>query len=236
MENLNKSFGNRLEFIVVVMLAVTALCTAWASWVSSVHASNQAQNYTTSNNLSAEGNSEYNAGLQNMMQDMMLYNEINNLSIDLQFAYNKNDKDEIDKIEWKIDELIAANMTDTFAEAYYWSLDESDKRKETVSPFEKEGFVDSYFATAFELLSESDELLKMGNSDNDNSSRYALVTVIFSVVLFLLGISATIKNEKYRLIVVAVSIIVFLIALVYMLSIPMPRDFSFSSFFAGGSE
>ena len=54
------------ELIIVIMLGVTALLTAWASWIGSLHGGNQATNYATSNNLASEGNSEYNAGVQQM--------------------------------------------------------------------------------------------------------------------------------------------------------------------------
>ena len=36
-----------LEIIVAVFLGITALATAWASWIGSLHGGNQATNYTT---------------------------------------------------------------------------------------------------------------------------------------------------------------------------------------------
>ncbi len=35
------------ELIIVIMLGVTALLTAWASWIGSLHGGNQATNYAT---------------------------------------------------------------------------------------------------------------------------------------------------------------------------------------------
>ena len=65
-----------IEIIVAIFLGITALTSAWASWIGSLHGGNQATNYTTSNNLAAEGNSMFNEASQNLMQDMMLWNEI----------------------------------------------------------------------------------------------------------------------------------------------------------------
>jgi len=220
-----------LELLVVILLGVTAILTAWSSWVSGLHGSNQAENYTTSNNLSAEGNSEYNAAMQNLMQDMMLYNEVNGLMIDLHFAESKRDADEAEKIEWKIDELMTVNMSDEMAEAFDWAMAESAATGEQVSPFDKEGFVDSYFESANELIAESDDLLEKGNSDNKNADAYALSTVIFSVVLFLLGISGTFKSMRNKKLVLIVAGVAFVIATVYMASVPMPRGFDLSGFF-----
>ena len=220
-----------LELIVVIMLGVTALLTAWSSWVSALHGSNQAQNYTTSNNLASEGNSEYNAAIQSLMQDMMLYNEINGLMIDQHFAESKGDTDEAEKIEWKIDELMTGNMSEELAEAFDWAMAEANTRGESVSPFDKDGFVDSYFETANDLIAGADDLLQKGNADNGNSDAYALSTVIFSVVLFLLGITGTFKNEKNKRTILIIAGVAFLIAAAYMLSVPMPRDFNMFNFF-----
>ena len=52
----------KLELIIAILLGVTAILTAWASWISSLHGGNQATNYTTSNNISADGNSRWNEG------------------------------------------------------------------------------------------------------------------------------------------------------------------------------
>ena len=50
----------KLEIIIAVLLGVTAILTAWAGWIGSLHGGNQATNYTQSNNLSSMGNSMYN--------------------------------------------------------------------------------------------------------------------------------------------------------------------------------
>ena len=51
-----KSREDILEIIVAIFLGVTALATAWASWIGSLHGGNQATNYTQSNNMAADGN------------------------------------------------------------------------------------------------------------------------------------------------------------------------------------
>ncbi|MDR3298017.1 MAG: hypothetical protein LBT19_01405 [Candidatus Nomurabacteria bacterium] len=227
------SRGALLELLVVILLGVTALLTAWASWVGSLHGGNQATNYTRSNNIASEGNSEYNAAVQSLTQDMMLYNEVNVLMIDQAFAENRGDKDELGKISWKIDELISANMSEELSVAFDWAMEQTEARGESVSPFEKEGFVESYFETANALLAESEEILEQGKQDNKNGDTFGLVTVIYSMVLFLLGITGTFKNEKNKIAVLCISGAAFLIATIFMMTIPMPTGFSLSSFFGG---
>lgn len=226
-----KNFEEILELIVVILLGVTALLTAWASWISALHGGNQATNYTRSNNLAAEGNSEYNAGVQSLMQDMMLYDEINNMEIDLIFAEDQENIGEVQRLEWKIDELMENNMSDELYDAYAWARDETARTGDNYSPFEMEGFVDSYFGTANELLAESEGVLAQGQQDNQNGDAFGLVSVIYSVVLFLLGIVGTFKGKTNKIAVVCIAGFAFLLATVYMLTLPMPTGFSMASFF-----
>ncbi|MCL2030211.1 MAG: hypothetical protein FWG93_01565 [Oscillospiraceae bacterium] len=220
-----------LELVVVILLGVTAVLTAWASWIGGLHGSNQAANYTTSNDLASKGGAEYNAGVQLLMQDMVLYNNVFSLLIDMHFAESEGDVSGAEKAEWKIEQL-AESMSPELEDAFEWSLEETEARGESVSPFEKEGFVETYFADAYELLEESDDLLQKGNSDNANADAFALVTVLYSVVLFMLGIAGTFKNYTNKKTIIIISCAAFLLASIYMLTIPMPRDFSLMSFFS----
>lgn len=86
-----------IELIVVVMLGITALLTAWGSWIGSLHGGNQATSYTTSNNLASEGNSEYNAGIQQMNQDMLLWNDVSDMQMEISFAQENGDEVTVDK-------------------------------------------------------------------------------------------------------------------------------------------
>ena len=126
-----------LEIIVAIFLGVTALLTSWASWVGSLHGGNQSTNYTVSNNLSAEANSEYNTAMQNYMQDMMIWNQINEVLLDQQFAEESGDDLTAEKAQWRLDQLLNDNVTDSFLDAINWALEQ----EEAASPFEMEGYV-----------------------------------------------------------------------------------------------
>lgn len=218
-----------LEIIVAIFLGITALATSWASWIGSLHGGNQSTNYTLSNNLASEANSEYNTASQSLMQDMMTWNQINEILIDSQFAEEQGDTDEVAKCEWRLDQLIYDNCTDEFIDAINWALEQ----EEMTSPFEMEGYVDSYFGTYYDLITQSNEILEQGKKDNAHGDAFGLVTVIYSVVLFLLGIVGTFKNLPNRYIVLGVSVAGFLFATIYMFTLPMPTGFNFASFFGG---
>ena len=216
-----------LEIIIAIFLGVTALATAWASWIGSLHGGNQATNYTTSNNLAADGNSRYNEASQNLMQDMMLWNQISEASLNLTFAEESGDDVEAEKYSYLLDQLMSANATQEFLDAVNWALDQEDY----ATPFDMEGYVDSYFEDAWAVLDESEALLEQGKQDNSNGDKFGLVTVIYSVVLFMLGIVGTFKKLPNRYIITGVAIAGFLFATIYMFTIPMPTGFNLFGFF-----
>ncbi len=236
-----------VEIFIVVMLGLTALLMAWATWIGALHGGNQATSYTKSNNLASEGNSEYNAAIQQQMQDMLLWNEVSELQSELLFDLNaeKPNQDEIDLLSYKIYFKLNENITPTMAAEIDWpEATDNDEPTEvvltwlesenaTVSPFFDEEFVNSYFVTSSELLTESEEELESGKTSNYNGDAFGLVTVIFSVVLFLLGIASSLKSKVNKNIIVAFSLVSFCAATIYMLTIPLPTGFSISTFFGG---
>ena len=217
----------KLEVLIAILLGVTAILTAWAGWVGSLHGGNQATNYTQSNNLSSMGNSMYNEAAQDYMQDMLLWNTIYDYAFDVEIAELNNKTAEAELIQEKIDKLIQDNCSERFAEAIDWAL----SQEEDVSPFEMEGYVDGYFAEANAVLEEADALLEEGKTDNANGDAYGLVTVIYSLVLFLLGIVGIFKKIPNRVLIAVFACVCLLLATIYMLTIPMPTGFNLMSFF-----
>ncbi len=217
---------NTVEVLVAVFLGITALLTAWASWIGSLHGGNQATNYTKSNNLAAEGNSEYNSAIQMYLSDLMAWNTMMEYSFDKELAKARGDELEAALIEEKLSSYAEQNCSEILLNAI------NDMGDDMESPFEVEGTVDQYFVTANELLAESQELLEQGQKDNANGDAYNLVNVIYSVVLFMLGIVGVFKKIPNRKAVLFIGVIGLVLATVYMCTIPMPTGFDIGSFFA----
>lgn len=54
----------RVQVIVAVLLGLTALLTAWATWIGSLHGGIQSINFTKSTKLSSEGTASFNSTMQ----------------------------------------------------------------------------------------------------------------------------------------------------------------------------
>lgn len=216
---------NALEVLVAIFLGITALLTAWATWIGSLHGGNQATNYTTSNNLASEGNAEYNAGMQLYLSDLMAWNTVLDYSFDKEIALMEGNEAEAEMIQGKLDQYIQQNSSQIL-------LDAADQMTEDMnSPFEVPGMTSQYYVTANELLEQSRELLEQGKQDNANGDAYNLVNVIYSLVLFLLGIVGIFKRLPNRAVLLLIAVIALVAATIYMTTIPMPTGFDLASYF-----
>ncbi len=67
--------------------------------------------------------------------------------------------------------------------------------------------------------------------DNKNGDSFNLVNVIYSLVLFMLGIIGIFKRIPNRFVVLCIAVVCLILATVYMFTLPMPTGFSIGSFF-----
>lgn len=227
-ENNLEKREKRLEIAVCIFLGLTALLVGWAAWIGSVHGGNQNANYTMSNNYASEANAEYNVGSQLLIRDMMTWNVIQDYLVEKAIYVYSNEDKNAQLIQDKVDNLIQT-CPEELRDAINWAYEQNEAG--TVSPFTKEGMIDSYFAKAEKLLAKSQACMEKGKIDSRNCDRYGLVTVIYSLVLFLLGIVGVFKRLPNRLVVFWTAIVLLVFATAFMGTIPLPTDFSIMDYF-----
>ena len=166
--------------------------------------------------------------MQVYLSDMMTWNTALDYQIDAEVAkmYGKNDEAAI--YESKMKMLLEQNCSPMLLSAC------DDMKDGMNSPFEVEGMPDRYFVESRKLIAESQSLLEEGQRDNAHGDAYNLVNVIYSVVLFLLGIVGVFKSLPNRAAVMIIAIIGVILASIYMFTIPLPTGFNFLSFFGAG--
>lgn len=207
----------RIELFIAIFLGITAVLTAWASWQSSIYGGNQSTKYAQGTAIIGEANSMYNEAAQYIAQDMDLWNRISDLRIELEFAYNMSDAIQIEKFEWKLAQIMADNVSEELAAAITWA----DDQEEYASPFDKDGFIESYYEDANAKYAEGQELLQSGQEDNSFGDILGLVTVIFAAVMFLLGITPSFGTATTRFMVMGISLLGFVYAITMMLRVPI---------------
>lgn len=216
----------KIEAVVAVFLGITTLVSAWSSWIGSLHSGIQAINFTKSNNIASEGTAEYNLGMQLYLSDYMTWNTMKDYYVDLELAKNEGDQTKQKLIEEKLESFVKESASDLLVEGLEWM----EKNNED-SPFKMPGLSEKYFESAQGKVDESQELLEEGQRDNTKGDSYNLASVIFSLVLFLLGIVGLFKNLPNRVALMMIAIGILILGIIYMCTIPLPTGFNPMNFF-----
>lgn len=216
----------RVETVVAVLLGITTLLSAWATWIGSLHSGIQSINFTKSNNMASEGNSEYNSRLQLYIADYSVWNALNDYYFELEMAKSDGDKANEKLLNKKIDNLIKQSASETLVKGIKWM-----KENGKTNPFEMPGINEEYFGEAQKKVDQSKEYLAEGQRDNTKGDSYNLVSVVYSLTLFLLGIVGVFKTLPNKVVVMTIAGAALIFAFFYMCTIPMPTGFDQMNFF-----
>ena len=218
--------AKRLETVVAILLGVTTLLSAWASWIGHLHGGLQSIHFTESNNTASQGVSDVNYAMQLYLSDYLAWNTAKEYYYELEEAKLDGNQSKIDLIEDKIAKFSDQEASAILDEGIKWMEENNED-----NPFKMPGITDKYLETANATASESQRLLDEGKHDNTKGDSYMLVTVIYSLVLFLLGIINTFKTMPNKLTVLAIAVTFLILAFIYMCTIPMPTGFTKMNFF-----
>lgn len=216
----------KVETVVAVLLGITTLLSAWATWIGSLHGGLQSINFTMSNNTASQSSAEYNLCMQLYLSDSMSWDILKSYYDDLETAKAEGDQSKIDSINGKIEKFKKENISDILIEGMKWMEENNED-----NPFKMPGMTEKYFESALETLKESNKLLEEGKRDNTKGDSYNLVTVIYSLTLFLLGIVGTFKSMPNRIAVLVIAIVFLIFGIIYMCHIPLPTGFGQMNFF-----
>jgi len=211
-----KLLGN-FELTIAILLGIVSIATAYASFQAALYDSQMAGAYQKGSNLSTEAESLYLEGNQQFMQDTQVWNRLTELQIDAQSsdpviaadAQNKFDTLEFQAVSEDfaaaIERANAQNEAD--AEFYY-------------SPLDDEDYQASLFQDYADKSDEGIKTIKTGDSYNSYSDQLTLYTVLMSISLFLLGISAVVRQLRIQVILAATGTVIFIIAAIMTALVP----------------
>jgi len=216
----------KIETVVAILLGITTLLSAWATWIGSLHSGIQSINFTKSNNMASQGTAEYNFGMQLYVSDYMAWNIVKDYNYELELAKEDGNQTKVKLITDKIERFKKQSVGLILSEGIKWMEENNED-----NPFKMPGMTEMYFQSGQNKLNQSQELLQEGMRDNTKGDSYNLVTVIYSLTLFLLGIIGTFKEMPNRIAVLAIAFAALVFAVIYMCTIPMPTGFGQMNFF-----
>ena len=214
--------------LVAIMLAVCALTTAWATWIGDLHESDQDSNYAKAERLDTEANSSYSLNAQLYVATFNFWTHVYEMNAEVKSLESAGDEAGANAKREQMNSYIETNCPDykNFKSAVYTALEKGG----SATPFD-EYPQSSFFADSEKLADEASQAREDGNNCNLANDSYGLVSVLYSLCLFLFGMVGFYKQRLPRRIVFVVGLFVFVVATLYMLSLPLPENFDFANYF-----
>lgn len=205
------------ELIIVILLGIVSVVTAYASFQAALYDSQMAGAYTKGQQEGTAAESLYLEANQQYILDVQNWSQLTLLSIDMEST----------------DPVLAQSATDKFDTLYFqsvgedldaaitWSIEENDANPEVfTSPFDNEDYMDAMFSPYADSKAVADKLIAEGDEYNSLSDKLTLNTVLMAISLFLLGVAAVVRSRRSQIVLASVATAVFIAAAVMTAAIP----------------
>lgn len=215
-------FEKYAEVIVVVLLGLVSVSTAYASFQASLYDSKMFQEYAVGQNVKTEAESIYLEANQQFVQDAQTLVKLDEIAVEMQSGSPE----------------VAALATEKYASVYYGSvsdvfaeaIDRADALNASgegdyVSPQDDEAYLDDLFGVYWEKNAEVENRMAMGDNYNALGDKLTLYTVLMALSLFLLGVAAVVKRVATKFSIAAIAMVIFTFTAILTAFIPfMPID------------
>lgn len=206
-------FG-RTELIIVILLGLVSLGTAYASFEASLYGGIQQSSYTKGNNIQTEAESLYLEGNQQYQKDSQTIAQLQQLTAAAEAGdpYAQAQYDELSFISvtgTDLEPAIDAAAAQDAAEPDFWHDPQAD-----------EDYQAALFGAYGEKADEGAALIDRGDEANSLGDRLTLATVLMAITLFLLGVAAVIRRPRTQIVIAAIGMVIFTGAAIFASTVP----------------
>ena len=209
--------SKHIEIILVTLLGLASVATAYTSFQASLYDSQMAGAYAVAQNFKTEAESLYLEANQQFVHDAQVLMTIE----DLEYDIHHGDAATAALAQAKIDGVYLPSVSDTFAAAIF-AADAANAANpdKYVDPQEDKAYVAELFDPYEKKVVESEEKMAIGDQYNSYGDELTLYTVLMALSLFILGVAAVLKKFRMQIMLVALSMIVFTFAAVLTAMVP----------------
>jgi ABC-type multidrug transport system fused ATPase/permease subunit len=202
------SLEHKIEISSTILLAVVIVCIAWSSYQS-----------TLWSGIMTFKIRESNSNMQQFMINTIQQGQYSTADVILFTQYI----DAINSEDQKLADFYFQRLRSEFKPAVQAWLDTDpfENPNAPPHPFVMQEYERSYSEKAEDFRSESAKKLQEALQANTNSDNFVLTVVIYSSVLFVLGILDKTTTSRLRLILFSVALIMFGVATASMFSLPL---------------
>ena len=210
-------FAKHIEIIVVTLLGLVSVATAYTSFQASLYDSQMVGAYAVGNNLKTEAESMYLESNQQYVQDAQTLLRLDELNVEVQ----SGDAATAALAQAKVDSIFTSSVSETFAAAIAAADEANAASPDTFTSAQDD---ETYLAELFDPYQEkavaADEKIAAGERYNGLSDQLTLYTVLMALSLFLLGVAAVLKKFRMQILIVGVSMVIFTFAAVLTAMVP----------------
>jgi hypothetical protein len=209
-------FGN-VELVVVILLGIVSVVTAYASFQAALYGSKMDSYYAQSTRLTAEAESAYLEGNQQFVQDAATIARL----LELEIESTSTDPAVAQVAAEKLEALTFVAVSEELAAAIDWANGENAADPDFYTPPQNDdAYLEALFGGWSQLNDEAAEATALGDEANTFGDRLTLNTVLFAVSLFLLGVAAVLRSRRAQYVLIGVSSTVFALGLALTVTIP----------------
>jgi hypothetical protein len=203
-----------VELIVVVLLGIVSVATAYTSFQSSLYDGQRADAISLSEAAGTEAESLYLEGNQQYVQDSQTIQQLALLQVAIEngdpIAQAQYDQLYFVAVSENLDAAIQNAAALDEAEPDFWHDPQAD-----------ETYRDVLFGGYRDAKEESDAKRDEGNGYNKTADTLGLYTGIMAITLFLLGVAAVVRRLRTKWILIAVGGAIFLATAIATATIPL---------------
>jgi hypothetical protein len=202
----------RHELIVTILLGAATVLGALAAYSAALWGGEQQSSYAKS----IAGTNEANTVYLEALSDLSAF-EMNDMRDDILYTQWKdnNEKGDIEDAKYFFSKLSVGLQNDLSDNP----ADVSEYEKEQQSTLDS---INGQFILADQQHDAADSLMQRGNVANKYGDDFTLCTVLFTVVLFFLGLASLKTKPVIQKTYLVLACIIFVLSLVRMLTIPFP--------------
>jgi hypothetical protein len=203
-----KQWRSRLDWVLVIILAVTSLCAAWSGYEAARWSGIQSAEYHRATASQSEANLETSRGYLAALGDESHFSGWAD-------AYISGNDELATFFQQRFSPEYETAFNAWIATSPRTNLDAP------ASPMQMPEYVNPAIDHAESLTVESQAAFDPGDQVNERSDAHVLNTVIFASVLFFAGFASRIRAVKGQFVIEVTAIVVLLIGLYQILMIPV---------------
>jgi hypothetical protein len=203
-----------VELIVVILLGVVSVSTAYASFQSGLYGGASDDRISQSEAAGTEAESLYLEGNQQFQKDSQTIGQLQQL----QAAVDAGDP--FAQAQYDALYFIAVSGTDLEPAVQAAAAQDAAEPDFWHDPQVDETYQDTLFGGYGDEKDASDKLRKQGDAIGDQGDQLGFYTALMAITLFLLGIAAVVKRAEMRWVLIAVGMGIFTVTAVLTALIP----------------